>query len=59
MIDYIIELPIYGSKIYNIVAQNSNLHCSVIDTSKNDKEFKADVLVAEDNPNNQKLIEIL
>src|SRR5574344_1388457 len=59
MIDYIIELPIYGSKIYNIVAQNFNLHCSVIDTSKNDKEFKADVLVAEDNPNNQKLIEIL
>ena len=59
MIDYIIELPIYGSKIYNILAQNSNLHCSVIDTSKNDKEFKADVLVAEDNPNNQKLIEIL
>lgn len=59
MMDYIIELPIYGSKIYNIVAQNSNLHCSVIDTSKNDKEFKADVLVAEDNPNNQKLIEIL
>ena len=59
MIDYIIELPIYGSKIYNILAQNSNLHCSVIDTSKNDKEFTANVLVAEDNPNNQKLIEIL
>ena len=59
MIDYIIELPIYGSKIYNILAQNSNLHCSVIDTSKNDKEFKADVLVAEDNPNNQLLIKII
>ena len=59
MIDYIIELPIYGSKIYNILAQNSNLHCSVIDTSKNEKEFTANVLVAEDNPNNQKLIEIL
>ena len=40
MIDYIIELPIYGSKIYNIVAQNSNLHCSVIDTSKMIKSLK-------------------
>ena len=59
MIDYIIELPIYGSKIYNILAQNSNLHCNVVNASKNEKEFKANVLVAEDNPNNQKLIEIL
>ena len=59
MIDYIIELPIYGSKIYNIIAQNSNLHCNVVNASKNEKEFKANVLVAEDNPNNQKLIDIL
>lgn len=59
-IDYFIELPIYGSKIYNIIADNSNLHLNsnpVLDSFE--EKFDAKVLVAEDNENNKKLIEML
>ena len=62
-VNYYIELPIYGSKIYNIIADNSNINKNVLEKSANSKNFnekiKGDVLIAEDNPNNQKLIEIL
>ncbi len=62
-INYYIDLPIYGSKIYNIIADNSDINKNVLEESVNSKsikdEIKGDILVAEDNPNNQKLIEIL
>lgn len=59
LIDYCIDLPIYGSKIYNIIADNSTLHSEAIKSSVSKEIFKAKILVAEDNPNNQQLIEIL
>ena len=58
-IDHYLELPIYGSKIYNILAEHSDIHTHVIKKSTDAKKFNGKVLVAEDNPNNQKLIEIL
>jgi PAS domain S-box-containing protein len=58
-IDYYIDLPIYGSKIYNIIADNSNINMNVLDKSSKLQSLKGDILVAEDNFNNQKLIEIL
>ena len=58
-IDYYIDLPIYGSKIYNIIADNSNINRSVLDKSSKTQDLQGNILVAEDNLNNQKLIEIL
>ena len=58
-IDYNINLPIYGSKIYNIIADNSNINNNVLDKSSYTEKFQGKILVAEDNLNNQKLIEIL
>ncbi|MBP9490397.1 MAG: response regulator [Aliarcobacter sp.] len=58
-IDYDIDLPVYGSKIYNIIADNSNINNRVLTKSSDTLKFKGKVLVAEDNINNQKLIEVL
>jgi PAS domain S-box-containing protein len=58
-INYYLDLPIYGSKIYNIIADNSTINKSVLNNSSSLESLKGDILVAEDNPNNQKLIEIL
>ncbi|MDD2886934.1 MAG: response regulator [Aliarcobacter sp.] len=58
-INHYIDLPIYGSKIYNIIMDNSNLHKEVLKKSTNVEKFDGKILVAEDNPNNQKLIDIL
>jgi CheY-like chemotaxis protein len=58
-INHYIDLPIYGSKIYNIIMDNSNLHKEVLKKSSNMYKFDGKILVVEDNPNNQKLIEIL
>jgi CheY-like chemotaxis protein len=59
LINHYLELPIYGSKIYNILAEHSDIHTKVIKKSTNIKKLNGKILVAEDNPNNQKLIEIL
>ena len=59
IIDYDIDLPIFGSKIYNIIADNSDINNSVINKSSDARKFDGKVLVAEDNINNQKLIEVL
>ena len=58
-IDYDINLPIYGSKIYNIIADNSNINNKILTKSSDILKFKGKILVAEDNVNNQKLIEVL
>lgn len=59
-INYYIDLPIYGSKIFNIIAENSKINERVISSASSvNKTIDANILVAEDNPNNQKLIEIL
>ncbi|MFA9374354.1 MAG: ATP-binding protein [Poseidonibacter sp.] len=61
LIHHFIDLPIYGSKIFNIISDNtvieqSDIKFEVLDKEKNSKKH---ILVAEDNPNNQKLIEVL
>ena len=58
-INHYLELPIYGSKIYNILVENSDIHKNVIKKSIVSQKFRGKILVAEDNINNQKLIEIL
>jgi len=57
-----IDLPIYGSKIFNIISDNDHHIIENLEKEKetpDTKEFSKHILVAEDNPNNQKLIEIL
>jgi len=58
-IDNNIDLPIYGSKIYNIIADSSNIHENILSQSTSQYDSDINVLVAEDNVNNQKLIKIL
>ncbi len=58
-INHYLELPIYGSKIYNILVENTDIHKNVIKKSTDVQKFSGNILVTEDNPNNQKLIEIL
>jgi CheY-like chemotaxis protein len=58
-IDHYLDLPIYGSKIYNIIAEHTDINTNIIKKSSTIRKFDAKVLVAEDNINNQKLIEIL
>lgn len=59
-IDHFLSLPIYGSKIYNIIAQNSIHQLDILNQAHvNIDQFEANILVAEDNINNQKLIFIL
>ena len=57
-----IDLPIYGSKIFNIISDNNNIDDIEQEITSNKKvieNYDLDILVAEDNLNNQKLIEIL
>ncbi|MFA7084295.1 MAG: ATP-binding protein, partial [Arcobacteraceae bacterium] len=58
-IDYHINLPVFGSKIYNIIADNPSLHRNVLKHSHTKESFVANVLIAEDNINNQILIKLL
>uniref|UniRef100_UPI0040475083 ATP-binding protein n=1 Tax=Aliarcobacter sp. TaxID=2321116 RepID=UPI0040475083 len=59
-IDNYLELPIYGSKLFNIISEKLKLNSIVVNKPEtHNQTFEGKVLVAEDNPNNQKLIEIL
>jgi CheY-like chemotaxis protein len=58
-INHYLELPIYGLKIYNILVQNTDIHKNIVKKSMEEQKFDGKILVAEDNPNNQKLLEIL
>ena len=59
-IDSFITLPIYGSKLFNVVSEKLNLNKKLIENSNiKSHKFEGNILIAEDNPNNQKLIEIL
>ena len=59
LVNYFIDLPIYGSKIYNIISDNSKINESIIKTSNSQLNLNKHILVAEDNSNNQLLIELL
>ena len=62
LMDYFLDVPIYGSKIFNIIAESKLIEKDVqktenkIETKEN---FSGQILVAEDNPNNQLLIKIV
>ena len=59
-IDSYISLPLYGSKLFNTVSEKLNLNNKLIKESENEfQDFKGKILIAEDNSNNQKLMEIL
>lgn len=59
LIDFYIDIPLYGSKIFNVISTACNIDKKELENEKIDAKFDAKVLVAEDNLNNQKLIEIL
>ena len=62
LMDYFLDVPIYGSKIFNIIAESKLIEKDVhkIENKIESKEnFSGKILVAEDNPNNQLLIKIV
>ncbi|RXK11454.1 hypothetical protein CP965_13855 [Halarcobacter mediterraneus] len=60
LIDFYLDTPIYGSKVFNIIAQACKIENQRINAEiKKDNTFRGKVLVAEDNANNQLLIELL
>lgn len=58
LMDYYLDVPIYGSKVFNILAEAKSIEKT---KEKENQEyiFNAKVLVAEDNTNNQLLIELI
>ena len=59
IIDYYIDVPLYGSKIFNTISTACNIDKKELTDEKIHKQFIAKILVAEDNENNQRLIQIL
>ena len=59
LINLFIDLPLYGSKIFNIINDNTNISKGIVGSNFDIEKLNGQILVAEDNPNNQKLIEIL
>ena len=59
IIDYKIDVPLYGSKIFNIISSACNLDKTSIKNESFGEKLEGKVLVAEDNINNQRLIDIL
>lgn len=57
--DYFIDLPIYGSKVLNILNDCLSVQNQKTSSKTAEKKINANILVAEDNPNNQKLIDIM
>ena len=62
LMDYFLDVPIYGSKVFNIIAESKSIEKDAqkaenkIESKEN---FSGKILVAEDNPNNQLLIKII
>ena len=62
LMDYFLDVPIYGSKVFNIIAESklTKNHIQKVESKIEHKEnFSGRILVAEDNPNNQLLIKII
>ena len=58
LMDYYLDLPIYGSKIFNIIAEAKSIEIDV-KTQDTKNKYVGNILVAEDNTNNQLLIELI
>ena len=59
LMDYFLDVPIYGSKIFNIIAEVKSIHKENRDSMVQDKKFNGKILVAEDNINNQLLMNLI
>ena len=61
LMDFYLDVPIYGSKIFNIIAQVKSIEVDHIITTNviEDEKYKGKILVAEDNANNQLLIRLI
>ena len=58
LIDYFLDVPIYGSKIFNIIAEAKAIEKIEYKTKENLK-YEGKILVAEDNANNQLLMKLI
>lgn len=58
LMDYYLDVPIYGSKVFNIIAQAKSIEAD-FEEDKKQKNYVGDILVAEDNENNQLLIKLI
>ena len=59
IIDYFIDLPIYRTKISNLISDAFSINKPITSSSNELKKFDINVLLAEDNINNQKLLCVL
>lgn len=59
LMDYFLDVPIYGSKIFNIIAEAKAIEKNNQILEESNKKYKGKILVAEDNTNNQLLMEII
>ena len=63
LMDYFLDVPIYGSKVFNIIAESKLVENDVQKIEKKieskEEHFSGKILVAEDNPNNQLLVKII
>ena len=61
LMDYYLDVPIYGSKIFNIIAQAKSIEENhvIVNQKKDRNKYNGKILVAEDNINNQLLIRII
>ena len=59
LMDYFLDVPIYGSKIFNIIAEAKSIEKNNQIIEETNKKYKRKILVAEDNANNQLLMEII
>jgi len=58
-IDYFVDLPIYQSKISNLIFDAFNLYNKTTAQSNENEKLDVNILLAEDNINNQKLMCVL
>ena len=62
LMDYHLDVPIFGSKVFNIIAHAKSIEKDHQDINKEielKKTYSGNVLVAEDNTNNQLLIKLM
>lgn len=59
LMDYYLDVPIYGSKIFNIIAEVKSIEKSNKNLQISDIKYSGRVLVAEDNTNNQLLMDLI
>lgn len=59
LMDYFVDVPIYGSKIFNIIAEVKSIEKESNNFNIANKKFVGKVLVAEDNVNNQLLMKLI